>query len=909
MKFRLVLAAALSAILLGQQPSLPKGVQKLTTVEGITEYRLENGLKVLLFPDASKPTVTVNVTYMVGSKHENYGETGMAHLLEHLVFKGTEKRKNVIVELQEHGANFNGTTSDDRTNYFETMTANDENLKWALEMEADRMVNSRIAKSDLDTEMTVVRNEFEMGENSPQRITMQRTIAAAYEWHNYGKSTIGARSDIENVPIDRLKGFYQRYYQPDNAMLVVAGKFDEPKTLNWIAEYFAPIPKPAREIQRTYTKEPVQDGERSVTVRRVGDVQLLASVYHLPAGTHDDFAPLQVLVDILGDTPSGRLHKAMVDNKKAAMVFGFGNQLHEAGYALFGAQLNKQQNMNEARELLLKGVEGVAAEPPTKEEVDRARTKILKNIELSLANSGRVGVELSEWESMADWRMMFVNRDRLKKVTPEDVQRVAKIYFKESNRTLGQFIPTEKPDRAEIPDAPNVNAIVKDYKGTEQIAQGEAFDASYANVESRTQRSALPNGMKLLMLPKKNRGEVVSAQVLLRQGTEKSLFGKVAVSGITATMLNRGTSKHTRQQIEDEFNRLKAQVSFGGSPASTTATIQTVRGNLAETLKLVAEILQDPSFPEQELEPVRSRALSGIEQSRREPMAVASLELNKVLRNYPKGDIRAVRTPDEQTEDLKAVTLEQVKQFHKDFYGASYGTISVVGDFDATEISALAKTLFGNWKSPQPYVRVKEEYSKEKTASRTLDTPDKANAMFVAGMNLNMNDDHPDYPALTIANYIIGGSANSHLFNRLRQKEGFSYGAGSQLAIQAQANGSAFVSFAILAPDNITKLENAFRDEIGKILKDGLTAEEIAQAKKAWKQELAIQRSQDGALRGMLIADDFYGRTMKWREGVEAKVDALTPDQVNAALRKHISLDALTVVRAGDLKKAGLTAN
>ncbi|HYG18317.1 MAG TPA: pitrilysin family protein, partial [Ohtaekwangia sp.] len=203
---------------------------KVTTVEGITEYRLQNGLRVLLFPDPSKQTITVNVTYLVGSKHENYGETGMAHLLEHLVFKGTPKHPNIPQELTEHGARPNGTTWVDRTNYFETFSATEENLKWALDLEADRMVNSFISKKDLDSEMTVVRNEFESGENSPYRVLMQRVMSTAYLWHNYGKSTIGSKADLENVPIERLQAFYRKYYQPDNAVVTVVGKIDEAKT-------------------------------------------------------------------------------------------------------------------------------------------------------------------------------------------------------------------------------------------------------------------------------------------------------------------------------------------------------------------------------------------------------------------------------------------------------------------------------------------------------------------------------------------------------------------------------------------------------------------------------------------------------------------------------------------------------
>jgi zinc protease len=194
-------------LLFGQQTALPQGVERVTSVEGIVEYRLATDCGL---PDLSKQTITVNITYLVGSLHENYGETGMAHLLEHLLFKGTPKHPDVPKELSEHGSRPNGTTWLDRTNYFETFQANEPNLDWALDLEADRMVNSFVARKDLDSEMTVVRNEFEAGENNPMRVLMQNTLAAAFLWHNYGKSTIGARSDIENVSIERLQAFYRK---------------------------------------------------------------------------------------------------------------------------------------------------------------------------------------------------------------------------------------------------------------------------------------------------------------------------------------------------------------------------------------------------------------------------------------------------------------------------------------------------------------------------------------------------------------------------------------------------------------------------------------------------------------------------------------------------------------------------
>jgi zinc protease len=892
---------ALAALCLYAAPFCYSQV-KVTSVEGITEYRLQNGLRVLLFPDSSKPTATVNVTYLVGSKHEKYGETGMAHLLEHLVFKGTQKRTDIWKELKDHGAQFNGSTWYERTNYFETFAATGENLRWALDMEADRMVNSRIARKDLDSEMTVVRNEFESGENNPFRVLLQRVMSAAFVWHAYGKDTIGSRSDIEHVPIDRLQAFYRRYYQPDNAMLVVAGKFDESKTLAWIQELFGAIPKPARTLDHDYTVEPVQDGERTTTVRRVGDVQMIDVLYHVPAGTHPDFAALEVLGAILGDSPSGRLYKALVDNKKASSVNDYEFQLAEPGVIVFSAQVRKENSLDEARKLMVDTIQSTVKEPPSAEEVERARTKMLKQIDLALNDSGRIGVELSEWAAMGDWRMFFLYRDRIQKVTPEDVKRVAAAYLKEANRTVALFLPIEKPDRAEIPAPPDVQAALKDYKGRPPVAAGEAFDPAPANIDARTTRATLPAGMKLAMLSKKTRGNDVSAVISLHFGDAQSLLGRTAIGSLTGQMLMRGTRQHSRQQIQDEFDKLQAHVSVSGSATGANASVETTRPNLPAVLKLVAEILRQPAFPDSEFEQVRQARLTGIESSRSEPQFQAMNELRRHLIRYPKEDVRAVRTPDEEIAGFKQVTLAEARKFYEDFYGASNAEMAVVGDFDAAAIQKLAADLFGTWKSPRPYERVTTGYEKIEPANRTIKSPDKANAMFAAGERLNLNDEDPDYPALVLANFMIGGNNSSRLMDRWRHKEGWSYGGHSLLDAGTKANSGMFMAYAILNPQNMAKVENAFQEEMDKVLKAGFTAAEVAESKKAWLQERILGRSRDQSLAQKLANNEYFERTMAWDAGFEKKVEMATPEQILEAVRQRLDPKLMTIVKAGDFK-------
>jgi zinc protease len=901
----LVFVILLTAAAAAGQVALPAGIARVTSVEGITEYRLENGLRFLVFPDPSKPTITVNITYLVGSRHEGAGEGGMAHLLEHLVFKGSAKHPNIYQELTEHGTRPNGTTSWDRTNYFETFQATGENLRWALDLESDRMVNSFIRKSDLDQEFSVVRNEFEAGENNPINVTFFHTLSAAYLAHSYGRPVIGNRSDVERVPIENLQAFYKKYYQPDNAVLMVAGQVDEPNVVSLVNEYFGKIPRPTRTLPGTHTEEPVQDGERLTIVRRVGDIQAVLVAYHVPDGAHPDMAPLDVLSSVLGEPSSGRLYKALVDSRKASQVFAQSFELKEPGVLLFGAIMSKTDSLDEARSVMLETIEGVGAMPPTGEEVERARTRLLKQIDLALRNSETIGLTISEWAAKGDWRLLFLARDRLKDVKPEDVQRVAASYLKSSNRTVGQFMPEAEPDRAQIPARSDVAALLKDYKGESVMAAGEAFDPSPDNVEARTERYTLPSGMTVALLPKSTRGATVQAVVRLHFGTVEALKGKQAAATLVGSTLIRGTRGKNRQQIQDEIDRLKAEIQVGGGATAATASISTTRENLVAALRLAGEILKEATLPEEELELMRKQQLTALENGRSEPQALVPRRMARALYPFPKDDVRAVMTLDEQIEAVRAVTLEDARAFYKDFYGASNAQLAVVGDFDPAAVKEAARELFGAWKSPASFERLKTGFEATAPINERIETPDKANAMFMAGMRINMSDDDPDFPAVLFGNYILGGGfLNSRLATRIRVKDGLSYGVSSGVSAKPFEPDGQFQVFAIAAPQNVAKVEAAFKEEIARALKDGFTQQEVDADRDGWLQQRQLSRAEDRTLAQMLTFRDLDGRTMVWDKGLEARVRSLTPEDIRAALARHLDTARMSIVKAGDFKKA-----
>ncbi len=613
-------------------------------MEGIAQYHLANGLEVLLFPDDTKPVTTVNITYKVGSRQENYGETGMAHLLEHMLFKGTPSHGNLMQELGKRGMEFNGSTFFDRTNYHETFPASEENLDWALAMEADRMVNSFVARKDLDTEMTVVRNEYESGENNPRNVLWQRMQGTAYDWHNYGHPTIGARSDIENVSIERLQAYYHLYYQPDNAVLVVAGKFDPDRTLAEIQRQFGRIPKPTRVLPPLYTVEPVQDGARSVTVRRVGGTKLLAMLYHTMAGSDPDATAMDAFGEVMTVAPAGRLYKALVETRKASSVDAWFFSLHDPGTIVFWATLNEGTTLEDAQATMTATLAAIAKEPITQAELDRVKSKADKAFEDTINDPSRLGIALSEAIATGDWRLFFLQRDQWRKLTVADVQRVAQTWLKASNLTVGHYVPDAQPDRVPAARTVDVQALVKDYKGESAVSAGEAFDPTPTNLEARTQRYTLANGMKVALLPKKTRGQTVQVELSLHFGNEKTLFGRYPDGGLTGAMLMRGTKRHSRQEIQDLLDKLRAKLNAGGSETGASAGAQTRRDTLPDTLRLMAEVLREPAFPASEFEQLRQARLTSLEQARSEPQAIASRSLQRHRNPYPPGDPRY--TPD-----------------------------------------------------------------------------------------------------------------------------------------------------------------------------------------------------------------------------------------------------------------------
>jgi zinc protease len=571
---------------------------------------------------------------------------------------------------------------------------------------------------------------------------------------------------------------------------------------------------------------------------------------------------------------------------------------------MMSAQVTRDSSPEEVRAILLATVEGIGAGGVTAEEVNRARQQILRARERAATDTTRIGVALSTWIAQGDWRLYFLNRDRVEKVTPEAVQAAAAHYLQRNNRTVGLFIPTDKAERVAIPATPDLAALVADYKCRAPIAEGEFFEATPANVEARVQRQELPEGIKVTLLPKKTRGSEAHLTLLLHFGNEDNLKGFQTAGEFLPRLMQRETKQLDQQHLRDKLDELGATLNGGGSLGEVSFSIQAKHDTLPAALEILRQVLREPALPADQFEVLKRQQLASLQRSRTEPDALAARALSRELHPYPKDDVRYVPTIDEEIDRVKNTTCEQVAQVYRDYLGSRAGELTIVGDFDANACLPVLKTALAGWTAAKPFARIASPVTVDVPgAQHTINTPDKANATYTAGLEFAMNDEDAEYPALVMGDYILGGGTlSSRLGVRIRQKDGLSYGVTSRFSASALDRRASFGITAICNPKNIDRLGQDVQEELARLLREGVTQEELDNARQGYLQARKVARSTDAALAGLLSNQRYQGRTMAHEAELEKKIEALTPGQIAAALRKHIDPKKLVIFTAGDFE-------
>lgn len=887
-----------------QKTEAPKYI---TNVEGVKEYSLNNGLKVLLIPDASQSNMVVNIVYNVGSRNEGYGEKGMAHLLEHMLFKSTKNLGDIKKMLSDKGGNANGTTWLDRTNYYEIFPSSDENLKWSIEMEADRMINSTILQTDLDKEFSVVRNEFEIGENNPDGVLQERILSSAYVWHNYGNSTIGSKEDIERVKANTLRVFYEKYYQPDNSTLIIAGKFDEQKALQYVGQYFGAIPRPKRVLDKTYTIEPAQDGEKYVELKRAGDSKNVGALYHTVSYADKDYAAIDALGEILTADPSGYLYKTLVETQKVSGIYFWQPSVRDASFIYFGVAVPNDKDVYATKDIVRSELDKIATTKYTDQDVSRAKAKIIKQIETVKNNTISYAINLTEIIGAGDYRLGYLYRDAVEKLTKEDIQRVAEKYFRANNRTVGVFIPSKDEVRIkpiEYTDE-QLLALTKDYKGKALEKEAAPFEASIKNLKQNFVEGKLTNGIKYGLIKKEIKGGKVQASFKFPVSNEKDLTGKSDIAGILAQLLKTGTKTQTKEQIQDKLDQLKSSINFNFSRQTLSVSVNTYKEHFKEVMGILADLLANSTFPENELTKTISEYNTYLESSLNDPQAVAFTEISRVTTKYQKGSIFYTPTIQEQIDAFKKIKQSEIVDFYTNILGGNNGIGSVVGDLDAKSTGEILESTFGKWNSKSKYELALPAYFETQKLDKDIITPDKENAVALGRISFKMDRKNPDYPAFVMANEILGsgGFLSARIPMRLREKEGISYGAGSFIDVPITNDAAAWTYYAFLNPTKKNAVETAAKEEIAKALKDGFTAEELKSNLVSWQNERKTRLGVDNTLMELVNTYLQYGIALDDYDELETKVKALKVDEVNKVLKKYLTLDKMTSVYAGDFNK------
>jgi zinc protease len=449
----------------------------------------------------------------------------------------------------------------------------------------------------------------------------------------------------------------------------------------------------------------------------------------------------------------------------------------------------------------------------------------------------------------------------------------------------------------------DVQRELQTFKPSAATTQVARFEATPENIEALATRIQLANGMRLVLLPKATRGKQVNASLLLHLGDEASLTGRMTAARFTAALLDHGTRTLTRGQLQDKLDALHSEVTISGNGPDVQVTIVSVREHFDEVLRLVASMLKEPAFPEDQLEELRRIAITGIEARRHEPGAIAQMQVRREGQVHPRGHPHYVPTFDEQIENVNALRITDLRDFHRNFYGAQATSLAAVGDFDATAARTVLETTLGRWVAQQPYQRIQDVHVDRAPKSLLAVTPDKANANFYAELDFAMTDTDAEYPALLAANQILGGSTNARLWKRIRDKEGLSYGVGSRVAVAHEDNAAGWSFNATFAPENRDRLLAAFHEEVARLLRDGATASEVEEAREGMRKERILARSQDSTLASQLVLLESQHRNFAAIKHIEDATNRLKVSEVNAALRRILAPSRLITGVAGDFSK------
>jgi zinc protease len=903
--FACILIRSLSA------QALPAGVEHLRTVDGIEEYRLiDNNLRVLLLPQPNQPVTTVMVTYQVGARNEVTGTTGATHILEHMMFKGTERFNSAAgndysSQMERIGARSNATTYFDRTNYYATLPS--QYVPLAIELEADRMRNLRIREEDLASEMTVVRNEYERGENNPVSTLIKEIYAAAFVAHPYSHPTIGWRSDIESTSPEKLREFYNTFYWPENAVLTLIGGFDRFATLQAVVQHYGPIPNAPHPIPELTTREPEQLGPRHLIIERSGQIGVVMVAFKSPAGTHQDWAALALLEQLLGADKTGRLYRALEDKGKASSAFTFAPQLRDPSLFILAAYLTPDANHEETEAIILDEINALINGGVAEDELVRAKAVVQASTIYGRDGSYAIADQINETIAMGDWTQYISLPKAIQAVSAEDLQRVAKKYFIRSNRTTGWFVPQSSQSASTGSNAlmgPNYyrDPAVYGPQYNSESADAAPLEATTPQVDfsSIMQQATTSNGIELIAIDMPIQG-VVSFAGSLAAGETLSPADAPALAGLTAAMLDKGTSKQDRFALAEQLDRLGADIGFAAGPHTLGFSGRFLRNDAGSIMQLLAEQLRQPAFDPEVLKTVKSRQIARLLQAMDNTDYRASAETSRLL--YPQGHPNYSAPLEELMDNVEATRVEAIRAFHADHYGPKSMRLVFAGDIDFEQLVAAVENAFESWNAGVDYPSDAPAARSPEAKSERIYIADKTSVSVHYGYPTGLSRTDPDYIPFMIGNYILGGSFQSRLMSEVRKKRGLTYSirTGHQGDIFSAGHWLLSASFG---PSQLEQGLSATDAVIADWYESGVTQDEVQAALATLSGSYLVNLTTTSSVAGQVLSFIERGFAPEYIDAYPKHLQATTTEQVNAAIKAHFNPELSVQVIAGSLETA-----
>ena len=880
------------------------GMRRVSSAHGVTEYRLKaNGLSILLKEDPTTTAVNFMVLYKCGSRDEGAGTTGSAHFFEHLMFKGTRafdplEGNGVFEVFNRIGGELNANTSYDRTRYFECVPA--DQLELCVRVEADRMRNLKNRKADRDSEMTVVRNEFERNENNPGGALYKEVMAAAFREHPYHYPVIGSRSDVEGVPMQRMVEFYDAHYWPNNATVIVVGNFESENALRLIAKYFGRIPKSPKPIPVMYTREPEQQGERRVTLKRAGAMPIVMVAHKIPEGAHADTHALQAMHMVLGNTgdSSSRLYKALMETGLVAGASASAMELRDPGIAYISANCRPGVKPEAVEAAIIAELDRLANEPVSEDELRRIKLANRKGTTMQLDDPMAYTNLLSNAVGIADWKWSVEFDDRFDAVTIADIQRVAKAYFHSNGRTVGTFIPTASGKK------PAAGEEAKPRKGGPRKAKRVkiARSTQTTNIAAQTTKHVLPNGLTVQFMPKPRKGSVAIASATAA-GSYFAPTGKSLVASLTAAMLTNGSANFSKERAGTVLKEMGIGLGFNTTQYSVGNGGDLVEvGDFEQYVALLADSLRNPTFDAKELE--RELALAGSKYASAmvDNAARANNAFTRAL--YPEGHPFRPQTLEEQVKQLDAISVDDLRAFHAEHYSPASTVITVVGDVDEARALEVLNKHFGSWTGPaRKTVSVPEVTTPVASAvdgkEIRIALSDKANVDVIVGHATNLHRFGKDFFAAKIAANVLGeDTIGDRLGKVVRVQNGLTYGINCAFG-DSMFGSPAFRISVSVAPENISKARRLIDEVVGEYVRTGVTAEELEdKVNNACGSHIVTLRT-SVATANLLNTAEFFGLGAKAVDDILDGYRAVTKADVDAAIRRYLDIGNSVTVLAG----------